>query len=315
MELIILNKNNIKFDNSLVVAIGQFDGIHLGHLSLLNKTIEIGKNKNYKTGVITFDPHPDFVLKKDNRINYITPFEEKKRIIEELGFDYLIIIKFDLEIANMEPKDFINKYLIEQNVKEVVVGFDFVFGKRGSGKAIEIDKLSENKLQTTIISKLDYNNEKIASSTIKECLLNGEVEEVRNQLGRYYSINGKIIYGKQVGKTIDVPTANLEYDESYVNLKTGVYVTIVEIEDKAYLGITNFGNNPSFNFTKKRTIETHILDFNENIYDKEAKISFVKRLRNEEKFASIEEFKKQIEKDKIEAKKLLENNEYLKNKF
>lgn len=305
MELILLNKNNIKFNDPLVVAIGQFDGIHLGHLSLLNKTIEIGNNKNYKTGVITFDPHPDFVLRKDSRFNYITPFEEKKKIIEELGFDYLIIINFDLEIANMEPSSFVNKYLVEQNVKEVVVGFDFVFGQRGSGKAKDIDELSDFQLQTTIISKLDYNNEKIASSRIKEALLNGEVDEVKNQLGRYYSISGKIIYGKQIGRKIEVPTANLEYDESYVDLKPGVYATIIEVNGKSHIGITNFGNNPSFNYTKKRTIETHILDFDGNIYNKDAKISFVKYLRDEIKFDSIDKFKNQIKKDKEQAKKLL----------
>lgn len=309
MELVILDKTNFKFDNSLVVAIGQFDGIHLGHLSLLNKTIEIGKENNYKTAVMTFDPHPDFVLGKDTKLTYITPFEEKKKMIENLGFDYLIVINFDLEIANMEPISFVEKYLVEQNVKEVVVGFDFVFGKRGSGKAEEINALSKNRIKTTIISKQNYNNEKIASSRVKDKLKNGDMEEVKNLLGRYYSITGKIVYGKQVGKTIDVPTANLEYDEKYVDLKPGVYATIIEIDNNTYIGITNFGNNPSFNYTNKRTIETHILDFDKNIYEKNAKISFVKYLRKEEKFASIEEFQKQIEKDKLEAKKCVSISE------
>lgn len=309
MELVILDKTNFKFDNSLVVAIGQFDGIHLGHLSLLNKTIEIGNENNYKTAVITFDPHPDFVLGKDTKLTYITPFEEKKKMIENLGFDYLIVINFDLEIANMEPISFVEKYLVEQNVKEVVVGFDFVFGKRGSGKAEEINTLSKNRIKTTIISKQNYNNEKIASSRVKDKLKNGDMEEVKNLLGRYYSITGKIVYGKQVGKTIDVPTANLEYDEKYVDLKPGVYATVVEIDGNSYVGITNFGNNPSFNYTNKRTIETHILDFDKNIYEKNAKISFVKYLRKEEKFASIEEFQKQIEKDKLEAKKCVSISE------
>lgn len=309
MELVILDKTNFKFDKSLVVAIGQFDGIHLGHLSLLKKTIEIGKENNYKTAVMTFDPHPDFVLGKDTKLTYITPFEEKKKMIENLGFDYLIVINFDLEIANMEPISFVEKYLVEQNVKEVVVGFDFVFGKRGSGKAEEINALSKNRIKTTIISKQNYNNEKIASSRVKDKLKNGDMEEVKNLLGRYYSIIGKIVYGKQVGKTIDVPTANLEYDEKYVDLKPGVYATIIEIDNNSYIGITNFGNNPSFNYTNKRTIETHILDFDKNIYEKNAKISFVKYLRKEEKFASIEEFQKQIEKDKIEAKKCVSISE------
>lgn len=309
MELVILDKTNFKFDKSLVVAIGQFDGIHLGHLSLLKKTIEIGKENNYKTAVMTFDPHPDFVLGKDAKLTYITPFEEKKKMIENLGFDYLIVINFDLEIANMEPISFVEKYLIEQNVKEVVVGFDFVFGKRGSGKAEEINALSKNRIKTTIISKQNYNNEKIASSRVKDKLKNGDMEEVKNLLGRYYSITGKIVYGKQVGKTIDVPTANLEYDEKYVDLKPGVYATVVEIDGNSYVGITNFGNNPSFNYTNKRTIETHILDFDKNIYEKNAKISFVKYLRKEKKFASIEEFQKQIEKDKLEAKKCVSISE------
>lgn len=304
MELIRLANNKFKFDTPLAVTIGQFDGIHLGHLSLLNKTQEEGKIKNYKTAVITFYPHPDLVLNKNTKNSYLLNFEGKKNILSKLGFDYLIIIDFNLDIANMTPQEFIEKFLIKQNVKEVIVGKDFIFGKNGSASGNDITKLSNDLINTIVMDEIKINNNKISSSKIKSLLLEGKVFEVKNMLGRYYSIEGIVGYGKQIGKKIDVPTANLEYDFEYALLKKGVYATAIKVDNELYCGITNYGNNPSFNYSKKKTLETHILDFSKNIYESKMRVYFIKYLRDEIKFSSIDDFKSQIKKDINSAKKI-----------
>lgn len=304
MELIRLINNNFKFDTPLAVTIGQFDGIHLGHLSLLNKTLEVGKLKKYKTAVITFYPHPDLVLMKNSKNSYLLNFEEKKNILSKLGFDYLIIIDFNLDIANMAPQEFTKKFLIKQNVKEVIVGKDFVFGKNGSASGNDIAQLSNNLINTIVMDEIKVDNKKISSSKIKFLLLEGKVFEAKNMLGRYYSIEGIVGYGNQIGNKIDVPTANLEYDSKYALLKKGVYATAIKVDNELYCGITNYGNNPSFNYSKTKTLETHILDFSKNIYGSKMRVYFIKYLRDEIKFSSIDDFKSQIKKDINSAKKI-----------
>lgn len=305
MELVYIDVNeNYSFDR-IVATIGEFDGIHQGHVVLLEETIKIGKAKNIKTAVITFDPHPDFVLGKEDKINYITPFNIKKQIIDSYGFDYMFVIKFTNEVANTSPDDFVKKYLLKLNVVHTVVGFDFKFGKRGLGKANDISLYSNNLIENTIIYKVQVDKKKVASQDVKKSLVNGEVDKAMLFLNRPYEIIGKVVYGKQIGTSISVPTANITYDEEYALLKNGVYATIIVINNKEYPSITNIGHNPSFNYTKLRSLETHIIDFNENIYGKIVTVKFYKRLRDEVKFASIDDFLNQISHDKEEALKIL----------
>ena len=308
MELIILN-NNIVRDLNVVATIGTFDGLHKGHLELLNKTIGIAKTSNLKSAVITFDFQPDFILNKTNDLSLITPFDLKKEIIEKLGFDYLIIISFTEELSKLSPNDFVNKYLIDLGVKKCVVGFDFTFGYKKSGTATDINNLSCGLIETTVIEEVELNNRKIGSSWVKKSLNNGDVELARILLGRPFEITGKVIKGKQIGRTIDVPTANVSYDKSYVLLKTGVYATEVVIDEVPYAAITNIGHNPSFNYTKLRSLESHIIGFSGDLYDKKITIKFLKYLRDEQKFSSIVEFKNQIEKDKNTCLEIYLNNQ------
>lgn len=298
MELIRLEKEIVRLPNPVVASIGLFDGLHKGHLVLLNETIKEGKENNLKTAVITFDPHPDFVLKKTDDHFYITPFEDKKRLIEEMGFDYLIVIEFDLELANMEPIDFVRKYLSELNVVRTVVGYDFRFGKKGKGKAEDICLLSNGAIHNTVIEKVELDGEKVASEIVKKSLVNGDVKKANLMLGRYYEVTGKVIYGKQLGKTVNVPTANVEFDPKYTKLSKGVYVTIFCVDGEQYIAITNIGHNPTFNYSEKRSMEAHIINFDKNIYDKVVTVKFIEKIRDEIKFPSIEDFQKQIEKDK-----------------
>ncbi len=305
MELIYLDSLKKYSFEPIVCAIGQFEGIHQGHIALLKKTIEIGKNENLKTAVITFNPHPDYVLGKDKEINYIVPFKKKKEFIEQMGFDYLFVIDFTLDVANMEPCDFIKRYLLKTNIVHTVVGFDFSFGKRGCGKAEDINLYSDNKITNTIIDKVAFGDRKISSQDVKNSLVNGDIEKANKFLGRPFSIEGEVIYGNQVGQKISVPTANIAYDEDYINLKTGVYATTIIIDQEEYSSITNIGHNPSFNYSKKRSLETHILNFDQNIYGKKVTVKFYKYLRDEVKFPTINEFLDQIAKDKEEALKIL----------
>ena len=301
MELIYLDNNKQYSFEPIVATLGMFDGIHQGHIALLDETIKIGRVNNLKTAVITFDPHPDFVLGKEEDLHYITPFEVKKQLIKSLGFDYLFVIKFTLDVASTTPEDFVNNYLLKINVVHTVVGYDFTFGKQGLGKPADISLYSHNLITNTIINKVQYNNEKVASADVKDSLVKGNIEKANALLKRPYEIQGEVIYGNQVGRTINVPTANIAYDENYVMLKSGVYATTIVVDQVEYPSITNIGHNPSFNYSKRRSLETHIIDFNGNIYGKTVTLKFYKRLRDEVKFNSKEEFLKQISLDKKET--------------
>lgn len=307
MELITLNNNLNKFIDNMVVTIGEFDGIHTAHLTLIKKVIEIGKKNNLKTGLITFDPHPDFVLKKQTDNKYITPLSEKIDIIRNLNLDYLLIIPFSIQVANLEPKTFVKMYLQSIGVKEIVVGFDFHYGKYGSGTAFSLTNDANNEIKTTIIDEIKYKNEKIGSSRIKELLKNGKVKEAIAIMGRPYEIKAKVVRGMQIGSKIGLPTANLLINEDFVNVKPGVYVVKVHYLNKEYCGICNIGHNPSFNYKNDLTIEVHLLDFDDNLYDKEIIVDFIEFLRNEIKFPSVDEFKIQIQKDIEIARTIFKN--------
>ena len=283
--------------NNLVCAIGQFDGLHVAHLKLIEETLRIGKEKNLKTGLITFDPHPDFILNKQNTKTYLTPLENKIKIIESLGLDYLIIINFTMEVASVEPRIFVEKYLTTLGVKEVVVGFDFKFGKFGKGRPADIFEYSNKCINVTVIDEIKFHDEKIGTTQIKELLSVGKVDIVKELLGRYYSISSKVIKGSQIGSKIGVPTANLLIKDDFFDVLSGVYSVIVKVNNHNYLGVCNIGHNPSFNYQANKRLEIHIIDFNEDIYEEVVEVSFIKYLRSETVFNDINLFKEQINKD------------------
>lgn len=306
MDVIYLEFENYKKNNIPVVAtIGQFDGLHVAHLSLINNTIDIAKNKNIKSAIFTFDPHPDFVLKKDLTNTYVTPINEKIKLLANLGLDFMFIIKFDLDIAGIESIDFVNNILVNNNVKEVVVGFDFCFGKYGKGKANEITKLSNGLIKTTIIEEIKYNEEKIGTTLVKQYLKLGKVDEVYKLLGRFYKIKGTVVEGNKVGRTLNLPTANLKVDKQFANIKPGVYAVRVLIENKQYYGFANLGYNPSFNESIDMVFETHIFDYSDNLYGSTLEIELLSFIREEIKFKSKEEFLNQINIDKEKVQKYL----------
>lgn len=304
METIFINRENIKKFNQIqdiVVAIGQFDGVHIAHQQLIKRVRDIAKERNLKSGIITFNPHPDYVLKKRNENTYLTPLQEKIEFIEKLNLDYLIIIDFNEKVASLNPRDFIQTYLLPIGVKVVVCGYDFRYGAGGQGNINTLKKDADNLIDVEVISQISYHHEKVGSTLIRDLLQQGKVDEVYHILGRYYQISGTVVSGNKIGRSLDIPTANLQIRDDFADVLPGVYGVLVTVYDKRYLGLCNLGHNPSFNYHPTMRLETHIIDFDEDIYGQIITIEFVMRIRSEQKFNSKEEFVEQIKRDKEEV--------------
>lgn len=294
MELIKITDNIHDIPNDLVACIGEFDGIHMAHLKLIDKVKEISRLYNKKSAVITFDPHPDYILGKVKEEKYITIFSDKVRIFDDLNIDYLIIINFDIKISRMDYLDFYDLYLKKFNY--LVVGFDFKFGNKGLGTSKILSQIHKNVF---IIDEIDFNDCKIGSFIIMNHINEGKIEEANLLLGRPFSITGIVSEGSKIGKTLGFPTANINIDSMYCNLKNGVYCVNIFYNENKFLGIANYGYNPSFNLIKKPRLEVNIFDFEEDIYGKELRIEFIEFIRSEVKFENIDDFLKQINKDRL----------------
>ncbi len=308
MEVIKLKPNetlhelitNISLPTSL--TIGAFDGLHIGHDALMKETIKKAKEINGKSIILSFDPHPDYVLNKRNNIGYLMTLDEKIKRLEQYGFDYFVLLPFDINMAHLSYLDFYNQYLKEINY--IIVGYDYHFGykKQGTVKKLkEIHNDVNKDHEVIIIPKVSYQEKKVASSEIRTLLEQGNIDDVYFLLGRRYEIIGKVVWGSKIGRTINFPTANIEKEDNIIFPKKGVYAVLVNLLDdlnRTYLGFANIGQNPSFNYVTKERLEVHIFDFNQDIYNKHIKITFLKRLRDEKKFSSKEELIKQLNYDK-----------------
>ncbi|XMB87335.1 bifunctional riboflavin kinase/FAD synthetase [Mycoplasmatota bacterium WC44] len=309
MEVIRLNLSNYleKIDQGLVVALGYFDGIHRAHMDLIDEVIDIGKKKNLKTGIVTFHPHPAFVLNKKSITSFLTPLEVKLELLEKIDLDYVFIVDFDIEVAKIDHKDFVEKFFLPLNIKYVVAGFDNRYGYMGKGSVKTLKEDSDNSIEVVVIEELKVNKRKIGSTYIRDLLNEGDVKTVSNMLGRYYSIDGFVTHGRGRGKSIGIPTANLAPKYPYEIPAKGVYVVKVYHDNDEYYGVCNIGNNPTFNYNENKTIEINILDFNKDIYGDYIRAEFVDRIREEVKFDSIEKLVIQINKDKNGALNIIKN--------
>lgn len=293
MELIKVKFNENKIPDGITACIGEFDGVHIAHQKLIEKTIQIGDEYNLKKGIITFEPHPDYVLNKNKEEKYITLLDEKIKYIEQnFNIDYFILIDFNLQLASLTYEKFFEMYL--KNIKYLIVGYDFKFGKYGEGN---IEKLKQIHNNVIVIDQINYENKKISSSLITNYLKNGNINLVNMLLGRPFSVVGTVSEGSKIGSSIGFPTANIWIDKKYCDIKKGVYACYGIIDNKKYLGICNYGVNPSFNKINSPRLETHFFDFDQNLYGKIIKIELIDFIREEAKFQSIDEFLIQLKKD------------------
>lgn len=308
MELIKLNHpHGYKIEDfpAMAIALGYFDGVHLGHQQVIREAKKVAEAKGIKSAVMTFDPHPSVVLGKSiQHIEYITPLEEKARLIEAMGVDYLFVITFSTEFSGLLPQEFVDQYIIGLNVRHVVAGFDYSYGKMGKGNMETIQFHSRSKFDFTVVSKLSTTqDEKVSSTLIRGFLRDGKVDEMPHLLGRYYTTKGIVINGERRGRTIGFPTANVLMDEEYILPPTGVYAVKIKVGGKWHEGVCNVGYKPTFHQEKKAkpSIEVHIFNFTKEIYGESAIIEWHLRLRSERKFEGIQQLVAQIEKDKQEA--------------
>jgi riboflavin kinase / FMN adenylyltransferase len=287
--------NDKKSDN--YVALGSFDGLHYGHLSLVRKTIQVAKEKNGKSMVFTYKNHPKTIVKPDSVPKLIMDLDTKLEYLEEENVDIVVLRTFTKEFMSIEAEDFIKLLCEDYNVKGIVVGFNFRFGHKNLGN-IDLLKELQNKYgyELYIIDPYTYKGEIISSTRVRNCILEGNVSEATDMLSKPYLIKGKVIHGKQLGRTIGIPTANLEFDNKMVIPEKGVYYTNVKYNGSIFKGLTSVGYNPTVN-GKELTIETYILNFDEMIYDEELKVYFVERIRDELKFDTLDELVEQIRKD------------------
>lgn len=281
-----------------VLAIGYFDGVHLGHQQVINKTVKIAKERGVLCGVMTFDPHPKEVISDIMHIAKITPLESKLKQFELQNVDICYVVNFTKELASIPPKDFVENLIVKLKVQGVIVGFDFAFGTKGSGNGETLKNESNGRYTVDIVEPYYAHGEKISSTKIRECLLNGKVIESKELLGRNYSFIGKVISGDKIGRTLGFPTANVELTEEYIELKNGVYVVKVKYDNQAYTGVMNVGYRPTINREiKELSYEIFILDFNEMIYGKIIEVELIDYIREEKKFNNLDELKQQISVD------------------
>lgn len=289
----------IKVPNA-VVTIGTFDGVHRGHQEILRNMVNRAKELGGESVVVTFYPHPRQVLSHDSGIRFISTQEEKIRHLEALGIDNLIIINFTKEFAAIPSEDFIKDYLVKNiHPAVLIIGYDHHFGKGRTGDFGMLYELgSQYHFKVEKIQEQDVDNVAVSSTKIRHFLENGDIKHANMLLGYEFSYTGKVVHGQQVGHKMGYPTANIDVAEEFQLIeKQGVYATFAEIDGKSYPAMTYIGKRPTMHDNRPQSIETYIISFDGDLYDKEIKIRFVDFVRDDKKFDNFEALKRQISID------------------
>ena len=283
-----------------VLTIGNYDGLHLGHKRIMERIQEKARDLNGTSMLMTFHPHPLTILRPDKCIGLITPLHVKKRLIEEAGIDVLIIIPFTDDFRHVTPEAFVDDLLVKKlGIKGLIVGYDFKFGKEGKGNVEYLAFLStEYGFFFEIQGAITFHGDKVGSNRIRKMIQEGDVGKAALHLDRPYMIEGTVVKGEGRGRTIGFPTINLKTEFPLIP-KRGVYITDVDVGGKRYSAVTNIGYNPTFD-GQSLTIETYILDFSGDLYDRNIALYFLERVRDEVRFSSVDELKERIWKD-VEA--------------
>ena len=293
-----------------VITIGTFDGVHVGHQKIIKKLAQLAKKEKCNSVVLTFFPHPRMVLQKDSNIKLINSIKERAQLLENNGLDTLIIHPFDKEFAKLSALSFVKEVLVKKlHVSKLVIGYDHHFGKNREGNIEQLKEYAHTyNFEIIEIPAQDINEVAISSTKIRKALNEGNIEKTNTYLNYQFTLSGKIVKGNNIGEKIGFPTANIHLKEDYKLIpKKGAYIVSALIDEKKVFGMLNIGNRPTIN-DEKETIEVHFLNFNKNIYGKKISISFIKRLRDEQRFNSLEDLKKQLGKDKNNTKLYLESN-------
>jgi len=306
--------NSVQAFNSsqkTIVTLGTFDGMHIGHQAILNKLKLQKKIYGYETLVLTFFPHPRMVLKTDHQISLLNTIDERVKLIDHFGIDHLVVQEFTQDFANLSAEEFVKTVLVDQfNIGKIIIGYDHRFGKNRSADIHDLIEFGKKyHFDVEQISAEELNDVSVSSTKIRNALNVGNVALAKTYLGYPYMVSGKVVSGKQLGRTIGYPTANIQVAEDYKLIPAiGVYVVGVTVKGKDFYGMLSVGTNPTVGGTEK-TVEVYIFDFNDTIYDEEITVRFLTKIRDEEHFGSIDLLIEALKNDEVFSRNFLLNIE------
>lgn len=301
--------SDIPYDKNSVVTVGSFDGMHRAHQAILRETVHRARQRNGRSVLVTFEPHPREIVGRQQGIDLLTTLEEKLELARELGIDLFFTITFDYSFSRQTSREFYRKYLIDGiGVSEVVEGFDHHFGRDREGSVQEVRRLGQEFNFTSFaLEPYLIDNQPVNSTKIRELLKLGDIETTTRMLGRPYSVDGVVSKGNMRGRTLGYPTANIQMNAAKKLVpKDGVYFVRVALGAETHFGITSVGVRPTFETQGKRIVEVYILDFQSDIYGCDIRVIFEQRLRDEIRFATAEELIVQMNRDKEECVELKE---------
>lgn len=290
-----------------VLTIGTFDGVHIGHQKIIKRLVEVANNKGLQPSLLTFFPHPRMVLQKDANIKLINTISEKELLLKRFGITNLVVKKFTKDFSRLTAEAFVEDILVDQlKAKHVIIGYDHHFGRNRNANINDLRQFGEQfDFDVEEISMQDINDVAISSTKIRAALNDGDIKTANTYLGYNFMLTGTIIKGKGIGKTINYPTANLKIEETYKLIpKQGVYIVQAIIDNVLEFGMMNIGINPTVSGTDQ-SIEIHFFNLNKSLYDKKMSVQLLHRLRDEQKFDSLDLLKRQLEIDNHNASEFL----------
>jgi riboflavin kinase/FMN adenylyltransferase len=299
---------DIKHDKKTIITLGTFDGLHLGHQHIVQSVLEKSGRSACRNFLITFDPHPRKVIPGRNNIRLLSTIEEKISVLEELGLENLFIINFTKDFSQQSPEEFVKKYLVDGvGIKEMIIGYDHHFGKGRGGDITVLHELGRKyDFDVSVFSEYSIDGETVSSTKIRNALLDGDVIKAGKMLGRYYSFKGVIVKGDRRGKSLGFPTANLKVENSDKLIPAkGIYAAECLIDGEKHYGLLSLGSRPTFHPDGEVIPEFYIFDFNRDIYDIIMQVNFVEKIRDEEKFDSVEKLIVQMKNDEEVGKEIL----------
>ena len=295
--------NDFQSPKKTILTLGTFDGVHIGHKKILERITQNTENGKYESLVLTFFPHPRMVLQEKSEIKLLNTIAEKSKLLEETGIENLVIHPFNESFSRLTAEEFVHSILVDQfHIQKIIIGHDHRFGRN---RTANIDDLiafgAEYGFEVEQISAQEIQDVSVSSTKIRKALDEGNITLANDYLGYAYFLSGEVVKGKQLGRTIGFPTANIQIEEDYKKIpKNGVYIVKTFIDNKAIFGMMNIGYNPTVN-GQKQTIEVNLFDFDADIYGQKLEISLLEYIREEQKFGSVDLLKEQLNQDKKTA--------------